>query len=80
VKDGIQGSRAQTIAVSGQLLHHAETENRFLLGMMKDVEANEAGIQVSVIVGGHGSHNAHIEYTDPGRGFPKPTLDATMDL
>ena len=37
----------------GQLFHHPETEDRFFLGVMKDVQTNQSGIQVSV-VGNHG--------------------------
>jgi hypothetical protein len=55
-----------------------ETDNRLLLGMMKDMQANEARIQISV-VRGHGKQ-VRVANIDTRQASPKPTLDGTVDL
>jgi hypothetical protein len=48
VEQGVEAPRADAIAVPGELLDHTEAENGFFGGMVEDVEADEAGVEVAV--------------------------------
>ena len=45
VQHGIDGSGADLVAVTAELLHDAETEDGLLSGVMQDVEADHSGVE-----------------------------------
>jgi len=49
LKQGIEAAWADAVAVTGEFLDHAQAENGAFDGVMEDVEADEAGVQVAVI-------------------------------
>ncbi len=48
VEKGVEAAGADTVAMAGELFDHAEAEDRFFDGMVQDVEANQAGIEIAV--------------------------------
>jgi hypothetical protein len=57
VNDGIEGTGAQSIPVPGKFLNHAETKNRLLTCVVKDVEPDQPRVQTLI-----GGFAFHIEY------------------
>jgi hypothetical protein len=55
----VHGSRADPVFVPRQLLDHAQSKNRLLAGVVQDVEADEAGVQVAVVVVRHSKRISH---------------------
>src|SRR3989475_10672301 len=53
VQDGIERPRTERIAVASKLRDDSEAEDRLLGGVMEDVEADEAAIEVAIGQRGH---------------------------
>ena len=49
-KQEIEGTTAQAITVAGQLLNPPQAKNRILTGMMKDLQPDEPGKQLPVMI------------------------------
>ena len=47
----IQAARADAVAVARELLDHAETEDGLVNGVMQDVQADQAGVEVVINIG-----------------------------
>src|SRR3954466_10141207 len=48
VQDGIEGAGAQPIAMATKLVDHRLAEDRAFGGVMKDMQPDEAGVQVPI--------------------------------
>src|ERR1700721_959352 len=49
MKNGIQRPWADFVSMTGQLFGHSRTKNQLLCGVMQNVEANHAGIEVAIL-------------------------------
>jgi len=49
MKNRIKGSCTQSVSVPSKLFQHPEAENWFLRCVMQNVEANQPGIQISIV-------------------------------
>ena len=49
MEQGVQGARAQPIAVLPQLLDYAQAKDGFLAGVVQDVDADQSGAQLLVV-------------------------------
>jgi hypothetical protein len=49
VQQRVEGSGADPVPVPGQFLDHAEPKDRFLNRVMKDVQPNQAGIEIPIL-------------------------------
>ena len=48
-KQRIKRAGADAVAVAREFFHHAEAEDGLLDGVMEDVEADQAGIEVAIV-------------------------------
>jgi len=59
MQHGINGARAELVAVPSQLFDHAQPKDRFFAGMVQNVQPDESGVEVLVTIFGDAGMTCH---------------------